>query len=177
MKTRFTKWLLPLLVSVAGLLTTSACVVHTQPVDNVYVSSGAPAHVYYGGRDLYYRTDGYYYYDRGSWLIAPAVPSYVATYHRPVYRPSYSSRPTYQGSYTRPLHVTGSRPSYTPRPSYNSRPTYSSRPTTTTRPNYNSRPTTTTRPSAGPTHVTRPSSGGATRPPSSSAPPRRVTRQ
>src|SRR5690554_4714061 len=114
MKTHIPKLLLLVIVSAAMLLTTSACVVHTQPVDNVYVASGAPAHIHYSGRDLYYRTDGYYYYDRGSWWIAPSVPTYVARYHRPTYRSSYYrpthrtsyrpsySRPAYQGSYTRP---------------------------------------------------------------------------
>lgn len=171
MKTRMTKLLLPLLVTVGALLTTSACVMHTQPVDAVYVAGNAPAHVYYGGRDLYYRTDGYYYYDRGSWLVAPAVPSYVTRYHRPTTRPVYYSRPSYstpryQGSYTRPVHVSShSRPTYTrpvtSRPS-TSRPV-SSRPSAT-------RPST-SRPSAGPTHVSRPSGS------SGSSGPRRTTRR
>ena len=163
MKNRITKLAL-LLLSLLSLSLATGCLVRTQPAEVVAVSAVAPpAEVYYGGRTLHYRTDGYYYYDGGAWLVAPAVPSYLATYHRPyyagtTYRPM-ATRPTSYRPATRP---TSYRPA--PRPtSY--RPTAGARPTTVRSPSARPtsyRPTTGARPatSSRPTSVSRPGGSG-----------------
>jgi hypothetical protein len=56
-----------------------AVVVEPAPV----VVTSPPPRVYYGGRWLHYRNHGYYYYTRGAWMPARAVPHHVVRYHRP----------------------------------------------------------------------------------------------
>jgi hypothetical protein len=66
----------------------SACTIATHrgvvvaPGHVVMVS--APERVYHDGSWLYYRGDGYYYYDDGAWIVAHSVPSTVGHYHHPV---------------------------------------------------------------------------------------------
>jgi len=188
MKNHLSSILSLVVVLAAALIFTSGCVVHTRGHDVVYADGAPPARVYYGGYDLHYRSNAYYYYDGGTWLLAPSVPSYLVRYHRPYY--------TGYRSYSRP-YTTYRRPTY----SYTTRPTTpSNRRVTNTSPRrYSSptpnRPTNVTRPPArttspapvrrtttsGPTGVSRPTSvsrpPAASRPPASSgAAPRRVTR-
>jgi hypothetical protein len=72
------------LVAVVGAGCTAHVVARPAPVEVVHVEAVAPARVYYGGHWLHYRGNAYYYYDRGAWLVAPAVPPHVVHYHRPV---------------------------------------------------------------------------------------------
>lgn len=109
--------------------------VHTTHV----VHHSAPTRVYYGGRWLHYRSDGYYYRSGSTWHVARTVPSHVTTYHRPgrpvhvtssrapatrVYRPS---GPTHVRRTTGPTHVrrtTTSRPTHVQRTTSNRRTYY-----------------------------------------------------
>lgn len=165
MKNRMSKLVL-VFVTLSSLLLATGCLVHTQPVETVVVGTHAPpSSVYYGGRTLHYRTDGYYYYDGGAWLVAPAVPNYLVTYHRPqyvgtTYYPTHSSRPVpSRPGYTHPGY---SRPGYS-RPGY-SRPSYS-------QPTHSYRPSGSRPPAAsGPTHVSRPGGSGVVQTPHGSRP-------
>jgi len=51
----------------------------------VVVQPAPPARVYYGGHWLHYRSDGYYYYQSGSWVVARSVPTHVSRYHHPTH--------------------------------------------------------------------------------------------
>src|SRR5690625_4793676 len=189
MKNHLSSILSLVVVLAAALISTSGCVVHTRGHDVVYADGAPPARVYYGGYDLHYRSNAYYYYDGGTWLLAPSVPSYLVRYHRPYYTSGYRTysrpytttrRPTYRYSTpSRPATTPGRRVTNTsPRrystpatrgPTNVSRPARTSAPprrttTTTSRPSSPSRPTGVSRPPASRSPA---SSGGA---------PRRVTR-
>lgn len=174
----------------AALIFTSGCVVRTRAYPTVYADASPPARISYGGYDLHYRSNAYYYYDGGTWLLAPTVPSYLVRYHRPY----YTGYRTYSRPYTttyRPTqrYTTTQRPATSPnRRVTNTSPRRYSSPAAR-RPSSVSRPATrTTSPpparrstSSGPAGVSRPTSvsrpPAASRPPASSGgAPRRVTR-
>lgn len=172
MNTNLRNILLAATLLTTGALAFGACYVSPAPVSGVEVhASTVPSRVYYEGRYLYYRTDGYYFYNRGGWHRARAVPTHVARYHRPsAYRPT-AYRPA-----TRPTHVTRGydrRPTYY-RPPASSRPSYrppaAHRPThrPTARPPASHRPT--ARPPASSRPTARPPSRGTVRTPHGARP-------
>ena len=55
------------------------------PPPHAVVVTAPPARVYHSGHWLHYRSDGYYYYHGGAWVVATSVPTHVARYHRPAH--------------------------------------------------------------------------------------------
>jgi hypothetical protein len=92
------------LVAVGGVGCTGVVVARPAPVEVVHVQTAPPARVYHGGRWLHYRGTGYYYYDRGAWLVAPAVPAHVVHYHRPVHVTHHRHVVPHHRTYVRPSH-------------------------------------------------------------------------
>ena len=75
--------------------TTATLVVEPRPV----VVEAPPPRVYHHGHWLHYRSNGYYYYSGGAWVVARNVPTHVAHYHRPTVV-------HHQRTYRRPTHST-----------------------------------------------------------------------